>query len=296
MNNIMMKIRIISFLLLLLLVSSCYKELTDYNLQFEGNKLVFNGLLTEKGISATLTKSVNPAILNKPEDVLVEGGHVWLYRNDTLLIELSKLSKDKFESKNMIPQIGVSYEIKAVAAGFDTLYSKNIQLPAPPIIRSYTFVKNDTLAINTSYGASLFTAILGDDTITNIKNNYMIDSYVRTKTDSVITGYLKGTIYNGNTSSSCEFDSYVNIPFFTDKCFNGSDYKIYYFSEHQRKGTMVLEFSSINEDFLKYLRSLDQPLGLELNFAEPKIQYSNIKNGYGIFVAKNTKSFTLKLD
>ena len=59
---------------------------------------------------------------------------------------------------------------------------------------------------------------------------------------------------------------------------------------------MVLEFSSINEDFLKYLRSLDQPLGLELNFAEPKIQYSNIKNGYGIFVAKNTKSFTLKLD
>ena len=177
--------------------------------------------------------------------------------------------------------------------GFDTLYSKNIEFPAPPIIQSSTFVKNDTLAINTNYGASLFTAILVDDA--NTKNSYMIDSYVRTKTDSVITGYLKGTIYNGNTSSSCEFDSYANMPFFTDKCFNGSEYKIYYFSEHQRRGTMTLEFSSINESFLEYLRTLDQPVGLDLNFAEPKIQYSNIKNGYGVFVAKNTVSFSLKL-
>ena len=294
MNNIMMKIRIISFLLLSLLVSSCYKELTDYNLQFEGSKLVVNGLLTEKGISVTLTKSVNPAILNKAEDVLIEGGHVWLYKNDTFLIELNKLSKDKFENKNIIPQIGASYKIKAVATGFDTLFSKNIEFPSPPIIRSHTFVKNDSLAINTYNGASLFTAILVDDV--NIKNNYMIDSYVRMKTDSVDSGNLKGTIYNGNTSSSCEFDSYANISFFTDKCYNGSEYKIYYFTEHQRKGTITLEFSSINESFLEYLRTLNQPVGLELNFAEPKIQYSNIQNGYGVFVAKNTKSFSLKLD
>ena len=133
----------IIFTLLSLSLSSCYKELTDYELKFEGTKLVANGLLTEKGISVTLTKSVNPTILNKAENVLVEGGHVWLYRNDTLLIELNKVRKDKFESKDIIPQIGVSYKIKAVAEGFDTLYSTNIQLPAPPIIRSYTFVKND---------------------------------------------------------------------------------------------------------------------------------------------------------
>jgi Domain of unknown function (DUF4249) len=272
----------------------CSKNFNNYDPNYEGNKLVANGLLTETGLLVSLTQSLNPLSLNKPEDNLIKKGRVWLYRNDSLTLELSFQGKDKFISKNFTPKVGLSYKIKAIAEGFDTLISENIIFPPPPNIKTYKLIKNDSLAVNSTYrGAAFFSAQLKDSSL--LRNRYMLDSYTQIRTDSIYPYELKGTVDDGNSTEACEFDSYANIVFFTDKCFDGNEYTINYFTEHQRKGILVIELSSIDDAFLRYLRTLEQPTGLALGFAEPKIQYSNIKNGYGVFIAKNTKSFSLKL-
>jgi hypothetical protein len=59
---------------------------------------------------------------------------------------------------------------------------------------------------------------------------------------------------------------------------------------------LKIELSGIDKNFFTYLHNHEQPTGLELGFSEPKLIVTNIKNGYGIFAAKNTQTFTLKLD
>ena len=286
-----MIIKTILLLLTLSVISSCSQD--TYNVNYEGDKLVVNAVIeANKGVTVALSKSQSP-IGNIPDDGYnIKNGRVWLYQNDTLVAEMTLNVKGKYTINNFKPQAKKSYRLKAVANNLDTAESLPVVMPDAPIISSFILKQDSTLRVNQSRGAILFSFLLKDDI--SEKNFYFLDSYVQVNRDSTDRGRLKGLLPPGY--EACEFYAYSNLVSFTDRCFNGTDFKIDYTSEHNKKGTIVIELSGIDGHFLTYLNSLEQPGSLELGFSEPKLAVSNIKNGYGIFFAKNTKTFSLKLD
>jgi hypothetical protein len=288
----------ISFVLTALLVISSCQQYYDYNVDYAGDKLVVNGSIDGNGtIKIALSKSQSPAGFITNEGFNIKNGRVWLYENDKLVFEEMADSKGKIKITGYKPQVGNSYRIKAVADDLDTIVSDAVILPNAPNYENLILRKDNSYVVNTNafsttrIGAVYFSVKVKDD----IRNNdyYMLDSHVQINKDSV-KNYLNGTVRD---ESQCEFEGVAfGEIIFTDKCFNGGNYEVEYFSEHEFTGTMNIELSIIDKTFYKYLRSVDQPTDLELAFSEPNLAVSNIKNGYGMFVAKNTKTFSLKLD
>jgi hypothetical protein len=286
-----MTIKTILFLLTLALVISC-KPSDDYNINYEGDKLVVNGVIEANiGVTVALSKTQSPSGFITPEGFKVKNGRVWLYQNDTFIAEMTIKVDGRFTINNFKPEAGKSYRLKAVAQNLDTVESLPVVMPHAPTINSYILKEDSTRRVNQGRGAILFSVILKDNG--NEKNFYYLDNYVQINKDSIYGGFLKGLLPG---FAACEFGGLGGRITFTDKCFNGTDFKVDYFSEHSKTGTMVIELSEIDGNFLTYLNDFEQPAGLRLGFAEPKLAVSNMKNGYGIFFAKNTKTFTLKLN
>jgi Domain of unknown function (DUF4249) len=286
-----MTIKTIFFLLTVALVSSC-KPSDDYNINYEGDKLVVNGIIQANiGVTVALSKSQSPIGKISTDGFNVKKGRVWLYQNDTLVAEMTINANGKFTINSFKPQAGKSYRLKAVAESLDTVESLPVVMPDAPTINSFVLRGDSTNRVNQSRGAILFSVNLKDNG--SEKNFYHLDSYVQISKDSIYNYYLKG-LKPGY--AACEFYALSNVITFTDKCFNGKDFKVDYTSEHEKQGTIVIELSGIDKSFFLLMDSYDQPVGIDLGFSEPKLAVSNIKNGYGVFYAKNTKTFTLKLN
>jgi Domain of unknown function (DUF4249) len=286
-----MKIKSIFFLLIAITMSSC-KQFYDYNANYDGDKLVVNGTIEANvGVSVALSKTQSPSGLIQNEGFNVKNGRVWLYQNDTLVAEMTLDNKGKYMIDKLKPQAGKAYRLKAVAENLDTVESLPVIMPEVPIINSFILKKDNAYAINQGRSAAFFSVDVKDDV--KEKNFYLLDSYVQIRTDSLYRGFLKGV---AKDYEACEFDANGNIVSFTDKCFNGNNFTVEYSTEHLNKGTLRVQLSGIDKNFFNYLNNHEQPTGLELGFAEPKLIVTNMKNGYGIFAAKNTQTFTLKLD
>jgi hypothetical protein len=286
-----MTVKTFFFLLSTTLIGSC-KPSDDYNVNYEGDKLVVNAVIEGNiGVTVALSKTQSPAGIITPEGFNVKNGRVWMYQNDTLVAEMTIKANGRYTINNFKPQAGKSYRLKAVAQNLDTVESLPVVMPDVPTINSYILNEDTTRRVNQGKGAVLFSVNLKDNG--NEKNFYYLDSYVQINKDSINGYFLKGLLPG---FAACEFGGLGGRVTFTDKCFNGTDFKVDYSSEHSKKGTMVIELSSIDGNFLIYLNDFDQPAGLRLGFAEPKLAVSNMKNGYGIFFAKNTRTFSLKLD
>ena len=279
------------FLITLLIFSSCNGKYYDYNANYDGDKLVVNGTIEANiGVTISLSKSQSPAGIITLQELSVKNGRVWLYQNDTLVAEMTLNTKKKYTINNFKPQAGKAYHIKAVADNLDTVESLSVIIPQAPLVNSFKFKKDNTYAVNSNKEAVLFSVDIKDEV--NEKNFYLLDSYIQIRSDSIDQNYLGFFLHD---YESCEFDG-GTLTSFTDKCFNGGDFTLDYVSEHEKKGTLQVKFSAIDKNFFNYLHNWEQPTGLELGFAEPKLIVSNIKNGYGMLVAKNTLSFSLKLD
>jgi hypothetical protein len=290
-----MNVKIILILLIVAITFNSCKKYYDYNANYDGDKLVVNGTIEANvGISVSLSKSQSPEGIIKKEGFNVKNGRIWLYENDSLVAEMTNDIKGKYTIDKFKPQARKSYRIKAIAENLDTVESLPVIMPNIPTINSFILRKDTTYLVNQGQGkgAAYFSVNIKDDA--NEKDFYFLDSYVQVRSDTIDRGFLKGVTSNYET---CEVDVFSNIVFFTDKCFfNSGNFTIGYFSEHPNKGILKVELSTIDKNFFTYLRNQEQPTGIELGFAEPKPAISNIKNGYGNFVAKNTKIFSLKLD
>ena len=272
-------------------ITSCKPDYT-YNINYDGDKLVVNALIEANvGVTVALSKSQSPIGKIPNDGYNVKNGRVWLFQNDTLVAEMTLNAKGKFTINNFKPQARKRYRLKAVAQSLDTVESLSVVMPDAPTINSYILKQDTSFNYNKSRGGIFFSVNLKDSA--NEKNFYYLDSYVQVNRDSSYNGFLKGLLPG---FAACEFNSLGNRITFTDKCFNGNDFLVDYFSEHDKKGTIIIELSGIDGNFLTYLNEYEQPSSLELGFSEPNLAVSNIKNGYGIFFAKNTRTFRLKLD
>jgi hypothetical protein len=285
-NRKAMTIKTILFLLIATFIVGCQPN-NDYNVNYDGDKLVVNGVIEGNvGITVALSKSQSPAGIIPDAGFNVKNGRVWLYQNDTFVSEMTLNTFGKYSINGFKPQVGKFYRLKAVAKDLDTVESLPVVMPDVPTVSSYILKKDSSYAVNQGRGAAFFSVTLKDNV--SEKNFYFLDSYIQINRDSV-DSFLYG--YTSNLEA-CEFSNSL----FTDKCFNGSDFTFGYFAEHTNRGVLKIELTSIDKNLYNYYRNQDQPKGLELGFVEPKLAVSNMKNGYGIFAAKNTRTFSLKLD
>lgn len=280
---------IITLIFIAITMSSC-KKYYDYNANYDGNKLVVNGIIEANiGVTVALSQSQSPSGIIPLQGFNIKNGRVWLYQNDTLVAEMTRNSKGKYIIHNFKPQSGKAYHIKAIADDLDTVESHLVIMPQAPTINSFVLKKDNSYAMNQGYSGAFFSVNLQD--ISNDKNYYLLNGYVQINSDSI--HYFVS--YVPHDYESCEFNG-GGIVSFTDKCFNGKSFILDYITEHTNKGVWKVQLSSIDKNFFTYLHNVEQPTGLERAFAEPKLTVSNIKNGYGILVAKNTVTFSLKLD
>jgi hypothetical protein len=284
-----MTIKTFSFLLIFLAFSSCKPD-DSYNPNYDGDKLVVNGVIEANiGVTVDVSKSQSPGGIIPNDGYKVKNPRVWLYQSDSLVGEMKLNVAGKFGT-NFKPQAGKYYRLKAVADNLDTVESLPVLVPDFPTVGAYFLKKDRSYAGNNDKNAALFSFELQDKA--NEKNFYAIDSYVQISKDSISNEFSSGVFPN---LTSCEFITYSST-YFTDKCFDGSNFTVNYVTDHRDKGVWKIELSSINKNFYTYYKNLDQPPGFELAFVEPNIATTNMKNGYGILVAKSTRTFSLKLD
>jgi Domain of unknown function (DUF4249) len=282
-------LKVFSLILIVLVFNSCKPD-DSYNPNYDGDKLVVNGVIEANiGVTVDVSKSQSPGGIIPNGGYKVKNPRVWLYQNDSLIGEMKLNATGKF-GVNFKPQVGKFYKLKAVADNLDTVESLPVLVPDFPKVGAYSLRKDSSYAGNSGKNAALFSFELKDKA--NEKNFYAIDSYVQITKDSISDELSAGVFPN---LTSCEFITYRST-YFTDKCFDGSSFTVNYVTDHRDKGVWKIELSSINKNFYTYYKNLDQPPTYELAFVEPNIATSNMKNGYGILVAKSTRSFSLKLD
>jgi hypothetical protein len=287
-----MTIKTFTFLLFAITIGSCKPD-DSYNPNYDGDKLVLNGIIEANvGVTVDVSKSQSPRGIIALDGYKVKNPRVWLYQNDSLVGEMKLNAVGKFNTDNFKPQVGKYYRLKAVADNLDTAQSSPVLSLALPNIYSFSLKKDSSYAQNKANAAALLSAIIKDNA--NENNFYTVTSAVNITKDSTFSFYA-GIVSN---LTSCEFYGYGSVfgNFFNDGCFNGSDYTFAYVSEHNNKGILTIQLSTIDKNYFNYISTLDQPTGFALAFVEPLITSSNIINGYGIFAAKSTRTFSLKLD
>ena len=285
-----MTVKIFTFLLLATVICSC-RPSDDYNVNYDGDKLVVNGIIEANvGVTVDVSKSQSPGGIIALDGYKVKNPRVWLYQNDSLVGEMTRNAVGKFNISNFKPQVGKYYRLKAVADNLDTVESLPVLAIELPTINAFSFKKDNSYARNQNNSAALFSVNLKDNA--NEKNFYTLSSIVQITPDSTFS-FNAGTVAN---LSACEFYYYSFGYVFTDKCFDGNNYALDYSSEHKNKGILNIQLSVVDKNYFDYFRTLDQPPGWELAFVEPHILTSNMKNGYGILVAKSTRTFSFKLD
>ncbi len=281
-----MTIKTITALFITFSIISCKPDYT-YNVNYDGDKLVVNAIMEGNvGITVALSKSQSPAGIIPDTGFNVKNGRVWLYQNDTLVAEMTRNAVGKFTISGFKPQARKSYRLKAVAKDLDTVESLPVIMPSLPSVTSYVMKKDNSYAVNQSRGAAVLLVDLKSNP--DEKKYYDINSYIQVSPDST-NSFFSGFIGSLGTCG-------LNYSIFSDECFNNNSLSFGIFEEHNDKGVWIFELISIDRNFFDYERKQEQPKGLYLGFVEPTLAVSNMKNGYGIFAAKNTRKFSLKLD
>lgn len=273
----------------LLFLTSCLTKEIEYDVKFEGEKIVVHGFISEdSGAEIIVKKTVPP---NKPSfDNGVSAAEVFLICDDTLKIKLSETEAGKFKTPvNFKANYLSSYRIEIQAIGMNTVKS------APQILPQK--VKIDTVFFDTTLSSNQPTLVL----------KFTDPPASGTAYYHKILEWSEGEIRE-EYGNSVFLDPFSVIP---DDNFNGSQHsetvrvdliKVNYIAENQYD-TVILDsvqcfLYNLSPDYLTFAKSYDYYYTslLEPLFEQPYTVFSNIENGYGFFAAYSCDLYTIKVN
>jgi hypothetical protein len=266
---------------------SCNKDYT-YTPQPEPNLLVINAILSnETGISVHVSLPLLTDKKVKKEDLWVKDAAVYLFDETENKSYLLEYRKEGFYGDSLFKPIPVhSYRIEASSPKLPKAVSESIIMPQPMNIEDIVVVQRDDLGAlsGTNTKGKLVNFSFDDDKGEDFYN-------FRLKiADNATAAWAHGGIYNLLTS--CE---QLEEGFLKDICFDGVKAKLEFEVAYQKSGPVNIFFERISKSYYKYIESKKDIGGVVSFFEEPLIRYSNIKNGYGVFIAKNTQKILFKL-
>ncbi len=237
----------------------------------------------------------------------VDNAEVSIYSKGELLEVLTYFQTGEkgqtpcYGSLNLKGDVGVKYQIKVEAPGFQTITSED-QIPFPSKINGTQFQVDD----NGQESFWLTLEITDEDQIA--ENYFFLNIYqlVRLQNDggaiqsNFETKSLPLQLYNFNPEQPVEFYLDNRGALLSDKYFNNFSrdftFKTYldYLPRHGNYGKMVLELKTINKRYYDYLLNLKrQYSGSDNPFSEPGVDHSNIENGFGFFAGFSTATDTI---
>ncbi len=272
----------ISFLLIFLLLFSCYSEL-DFEFPEKDQKIVVNSVVKSDSIFKVRIARSYPgyeqSLLNYP---YLDDATVSLYADGEKLEVLESIDWGIYRSTTGIkPQEGVNYSLEVEHENFE-----NVKTSAylPP--QTSTSLSNVTKTYDSSANGYYFNYTLNIHDAPG-KNYYWL------KVKELKEGY-------GDTEDIDQFNLTIEDELFDYKKMVYSDYDIFYVFEDtgfdgksrsikfksSDEGTqyIVVEFHNITEDFYLYMKSINNFYSVSSSTKnDPPVIYTNVEKGFGIF-------------
>ncbi len=269
-------------LFFLLLIGSC-TPFVEYDVDEKASKLVINAILYNDSLTVHLSKSTSPFGTTMFADLLVNNGKITLTdltTNQTYNVPFQKNGRYKLF---LAAKENHLYKIEAEAVGFENANSKQVLMPEKVQFEILNFSEIEPLSQNGEKAVAIKIKLKDQKPE---KNYYAFNAYLFPLANNY--GFLTNL---DEIATSCDFVG----NFLSDKCFNQTDFTLEYFSEYLDQKEITFELASVSQSYFEYQKSLPQPSNIETAFIEPNYRYSNIQNGYGVFVAKNATLKTYKL-
>lgn len=263
--------------------AGCRSGSLEYDLLYEGDRLVLNAFVFNQGVTARLTRSQHPQ-LPFPLSLAVPG-RVWLCDEAGFVIaELEDRGNGDFELQ-MPLSTDTGYRLKASSNGFEPVISDVVTIPDPanPLTVNFRGLNPED--------DNIFLVDLIMTDVPNRKDIYIWSG--KSLKNGRAGDYILGYFYN-EVGTQCGF--YGSFP---DDCFEGQTFQFDCYLERidmpPHNDSLRIEFGTVQPEYQKYLKSIELTGDLENIFSEPRPLLSNVNGGYGIVLTKNVSYYDFKL-
>ncbi len=287
------------FVIILMLISVSCSKVVEYELPYDGDKIVVNGILwANELISISVTKSANPTG-TIADDLALNDAVVEIYENGNYLETLVLDNNGTYKSKvGFMPIEGSEYSFIVSVQGFETVKSVPVKIPPKPIVNLNRVTQNPYL--NDVEGVQVGLIIKDPE---NESNFYQISAHgsLIENGDWLLTEYyLLGISYDA--PPPC-FNSNNLGELYIDTCENGKElnFTLNISNEHFTPNgsfsydKMSVPVANISRSFYDYLLEFERITGIELIFFNPEILPSNVEGGYGFVGSGNREIFEILL-
>lgn len=295
------KIGIWTAVLLTLGLCAC-SIVEEYDLDYDGDKLVVNGfLVNNQRLSVQISRSQAPTG-EVSKDIEVRGAKVILYQDKEPIAELLEIGKGIYRTE-YIPSPQVDYRLEVEATDFPKLSSSPERMPNSFPLKSFSYSKKESTAFNSNPGFEVKIELKDPP-----KNRDFYEFSVRGFHPR--SGFVKqSTLIGGDADFGnlpCTFSSDNQSVILEDACFDGAVYTMRF--EFEESNTIVINgqieeiklekfvvsLRKVSESYYRYRQTSKIPEGIDYAFFEPRMLFSNIEGGYGIFGSWNETNIEIQ--
>lgn len=279
-------------LLIVVLFSGCSKQFL-YSIDYE-EKLVINATISpQKGVEVYLSKSLSPNIQTYTpiDSLLINNAIINLYQADTLLEVLTMYGNGFYKSKNTNIVEKNSYWLEVKVDGFTDTYTEEVVVPTAFPLEDYEIFFEEDIAyldfdfFNSENSPFIAINIYGIN-LQGGKIN-ISDIYPPYTEDVSLCDVVK-VRYNSIFNTDC-------FPYQTTSIHGNIFYKngtVLNRDESNESDKLIVSLKNVTQDLFEYSKTYYLEGGfVESLFTEPSTTYTNIINGYGIFVGENSITF-----
>lgn len=270
------------YLLFILSLFTAGCQYYQYEAESVAVKLVLNGVITNDSVHVHLSKSAAPVGKALFSELWVEKASVQL--KDVQTGEsyiLKEEGKGHYTLKGTKVIAEHNYELSASANSFTTV-SAQVVFPSKGDF-SVSTPHREPDPSNGNYNKHFLNDIIINDT--EDKENYYWTTAIYAPDRASYA--IKESIY---LKDQCTLIGSM----ITDKCFNLSTITLKC-SAYTNNSELTYEVANTTKEYYEYYKRSNQPEDLDLAFVEPNLVYTNVKNGYGMVIAKNVQKFKFKI-
>lgn len=281
----------------LIVVSACSKRLDKYDLTYSGDRLVvFGNISNEEGVTVYLTHTLPPTGTYYLDDidVNVTGAFITVIENNILVDTLEELEPG-FYVASFLPTPGNNYSIQIIASGFETVYSETVTFPEPIILDGIIYESG----FEDESGDPAF-SLKPNFTDNSNQDNFYAFSFSMFIGDEIATGNIYETPDSAPLGCEVGVITYESrtIKVYSDNCFSGTTFPFSFISSKVYHEAEIIPFdkceftaSAVSKELNDYIANQSETAGIQLLFSDPKLNYTNITNGFGVFWAQSDTTF-----
>jgi hypothetical protein len=306
MNPIKNILKASSLMVILLVTGSACRRDISYELAYEGNRLVINGVISpQRTVAVSITRSNAPSG-EAPPDLSVPDATVLLYENSLMVEQLVHRQQGQYISASGFkPRPGNEYSLQVTAPDLPPAQTAPAIVPNDFTLESFSYRTGLSSYFNPSKPATEVEINLQDSAQTIDYYQVEIAARYNGETIAPTTWLVGATEEAGQPCTSFSNGSVV----YRDNCFNGTTYRS--IIGVQTRGfvlqsgqeleevdyqRLTVRVQRISEDYYRYLETAVLNQGITLAFFEPAFLHSNVEGGFGIWAAANEKEIVISLD